>query len=167
MAHKRKHLLAAAARAREARLNQQQSANPGFEEINSENTAPKSNLALEINSDEECCWEGGVNHTLSSDSEFYQTEGESEESTSDSEEFSEVEDEDLLRSLQENLAQELKMLASPTPYQEVLQNLTTKDWKKAEQNRGFGYTGNSQRSKERDAQKARAKAVQDEALRKT
>jgi hypothetical protein len=84
---------------------------------------------------------------LSSDSEFYWTDGKSDGSISDSQEFSEVEDEVFLQSLKENLVEELEMLAVPTPYQEVLQKLTMKDWKKAESNRGLGYSGNSERTK--------------------
>jgi hypothetical protein len=64
-------------------------------------------------------------------------DGESDGSTSDSQEFSEVEDEVFLQSLKENLAEELEMLAVPTPYQEVVQKLTMKDWKKAESNCGI------------------------------
>lgn len=166
MARKRKSLLAAAARAREARHIQ---ATPHSYDPEAESTPPKPSLVVvEITSDEECYWTGGVNHTLSSDSEFYWTDGESADgSTSDSQEFSDVEDEVFLQSLNENLAEELEMLTLPTPYQEVLQKLTRKDWKKAESNRGLGYSGNSDRTKQREAQKARTKAVQDAALRKT
>jgi hypothetical protein len=71
------------------------------------------------------------------------------------------------KSLKENLAEELEILAEPTPYQEVLKKLTTKEWKKAESNRGLGYSGNSERTKQREGQKARAKAIEDTALQKT
>jgi hypothetical protein len=156
MARKRKPCLAAAACAHQVRHFQETS--------NSNDPEAKITIlihppiVLEITSDTEGHWTGGVNHTLLSDSEFYWTDGESDGSTSDSQEFSEVEDEVFLQSLKENLAEKLEMLAVPTPYQEVLQKLTMKDWKKGESNCGLGYSGNSERTKQQEAQEGTHKS---------
>ena len=80
----------------------------------------------------ECDWDGSVNHCLSSDSDW--------EDELDDTEFSELEGEDLKESLQKALEAELALLTQLTPYEVILQ-ATSKEWKRAEQNRGLGYNG--------------------------
>jgi hypothetical protein len=114
--------------------------------------------------DEECQWTGGVNHILSSDSEFCWTDSDTDsESESD---FSELEGQELIESLHACLEKELEMLGAQTPYEKVSQRtLTSEEWKKAEGNRGLGYTGNSDRSRRRKEQEARKKEEKDAVLR--
>jgi hypothetical protein len=124
----------------------------------------KVKKGLRNNPDDECEWEGGVNHVLSSDSGTDWTKSDSDSDPQS--DFSELEGQELVESLQSCLEKELEMLGSQTPYEKVLiRRLTLGDWKKAEGNRGFGYTGNSDRSKRRKEQQAREKAKQDEVLR--
>jgi hypothetical protein len=113
---------------------------------------PLENILTRTN-DEECEWMGGVNHVLSSDSEFYWTDSDMD---SDSEsDFSELEGQELIGSLQACLEKELKMLGTVTPYEQFTQQtLTTDEWKRAESKRGFGYTGNSDRTRRRKEQEA-------------
>jgi hypothetical protein len=83
-------------------------------------------------------WAGGVNNHLigfdESDSNFGDTEWESEESD---DEVDELEGADLVESLRKELKNELNLLkqAAQTPYEKISNaNLTARDWKKAEQN---------------------------------
>lgn len=126
-----------------------------------------------FSSDEECSWQGGVNH-IPTDSEWEVAES---NSTSDSgsdegSELEELEGAELLNSLQ----REMEMVDSlvpaagrtPTAY-ELLdpRKLTAKDWKKAESNRHLGYNGLSGRTQRRKEQQAREKAESDAQLRKS
>jgi hypothetical protein len=141
MPSKKRFLAAAAARAREGR-------------------AQKSHR-----SDEECEWTGGVNHILSSDSEFHWTDSDTD--TDSESDFSELEGQELIGSLQACLDRELAILGEQTPYDKLSQQtLTTKAWKEAEAKRGFGYTGNSDRTRRRKDKEARKKGEKDAILRK-
>ena len=112
----------------------------------------------------ECDWDGSVNHCLSSDSDW---EDESDDGfESDDTEFSELEGEDLKESLQKALEAELALLTQLTPYEVILQ-ATSKEWKRAEQNRGLGYNGQSDRTRRCHEKKARDKENEDKELRKT
>lgn len=111
-----------------------------------------------------CDWDGTVNHKYcesDSDSDFEF----SPSSESDSEEeLSELDGEDLVESIEA----ERKKLGLPEPLAIIMEsagNVTV--WAKAEKNRGLGYNGQSKRTQQHRAQKAREKAKIDEELRKT
>ena len=116
-------------------------------------------------------WTGGVNNHLigfdESDSDFGDTEWESEESE---DEVDELEGADLVESLRKELENELNLLkqAAQTPYEKISNaNLTARDWKKAEQNRGLGYNGLASRTQRKHRQDAREKAERDKITRKS
>ena len=68
-------------------------------------------------------------------------------------EYSELEEEDLVQVLQA----EIEALSQPSPYDEIMRKLTSKDWEKAEQNRGLRYNGHSARTRRYHEKKARDK----------
>lgn len=116
-------------------------------------------------------WTGGVNNHLigfdESDSDFGDTEWESEESE---DEVDELEGADLVESLRKELENELNLLkqAAQTPYEKISNaNLTARDWKKAEQNQGLGYNGLASRTQRKHRQDAREKAERDKITRKS
>ena len=55
----------------------------------------------------------------------------------------------------QELKAELEDLFTPTKYDQIMEPKLTTDWKKAEQNRNLGYSGNSKRTRERRAKEAR------------
>jgi hypothetical protein len=58
--------------------------------------------------------------------------------------------------------------AAETPYEKISNgNLTAKDWKRAEQNRGLGYDGHASRTQRKHSQNARDKAESDKIARKS
>ena len=83
------------------------------------------------------------------------------------EEFSELEGDELLESLQQQAAEEATLLQKPMPYEELKREVSGQEWKTAEAKRGFGYTGNSGRTKRRQEKAARDKSEEDAKLRKT
>ena len=143
----------------------------------------KAGLAkrLEINSDPETdqegsdaevtAWTGGVNNHLissdDSDSDFDDTEWESESSE---DEVDELEGAELVESLCKEIENEINMLkqAAKTPYEKIVNaKLTAKDWKKAEQHRGLGYNGHALRTQRKHRQDERKKAERDKITRKS
>jgi hypothetical protein len=76
---------------------------------------------------------------------------------------------DLVESLRKELENELNLLkqAAQTPYKKISNaNLTARDWKKAEQNRGLGYNGLASRTQRKHRQDAREKAERDKITQK-
>ena len=109
-------------------------------------------------------WDGTVNHYLSSDSDSVWTDSEADdEDDSEGTEYSDLEGDSLVESLQRTL----ESLRKPAPYEAIKQDLSTKNWKKTEQNRGFGYSGHSNRTKRRHNKQARDKEEEDKNLRKS
>jgi hypothetical protein len=113
-------------------------------------------------------WTGGVNHDPETDNsdfswdEMSTTEAEADESTDGSDdEFEEM------AHLERAVQHELQLLHRPKLYDEIMKKHTPAEWKEAEKNRGFGYSGNSERSAQRNVQLARKKAKEDEKLRKS
>ena len=97
-----------------------------------------------------------MNHALSdSDDSDYLTE---DESDSDSEDMDEVlvglDKDEVLDGLQQEcqMLRELDELAKPNLYDRILMTKSSSHWKKAEQNRALGYSGNSARRKRELAQ---------------
>ena len=92
-------------------------------------------------------WTGSVNHDPETDNsdfswdEMSTTETESDESTNESDD--EIEE---MADLERVVQHELQLLHRPTPYDEIMKKTTPAEWKEAEKNRGFGYTGNSDKS---------------------
>ncbi|KAJ7717755.1 hypothetical protein B0H14DRAFT_2643503 [Mycena olivaceomarginata] len=60
--------------------------------------------------------------------------------------LSELEGPDLVESLKNQLEQEIAALSHATPYERIKAPISSTHWKKAESNRGLGYTGNSDRN---------------------
>ncbi|KAJ7616728.1 hypothetical protein B0H17DRAFT_1152613 [Mycena rosella] len=112
-------------------------------------------------SGEECSWNGTVNHAAMSDSESDWKSAPDGDSDSDSD-LSELEGTDLINSLENELEQEIAALAFMTPYQELTQPISSKDWKKAERNRALGYSGLSDRVIRRKKQEKRENATKKE-----
>lgn len=113
-------------------------------------------------------WTGGVSHEQSDNSDFSWEEMSSDPEDSDisDEEASYDSEEDTVR-LQRSMEHELRLLMELTPYKTIMKSHTSKEWKKAESKRGFGYTGRSDRRRRELEQRAREKAVSDEKLRKS
>ena len=128
----------AAARATAARLNL---AHHNISALETD-TCP---INISSDSDSDCGYEGGVNFSLSKSDSF---------DYSDAESLEELEGEELEANLNE-LRAELKELPIRTKYDLLMEPKTVKDWKKAEENRTLGYTGNSKRTQERRAKDLR------------
>ena len=120
-----------------------------------------------ISNSEDCDWTGGVDYEPSDCSDWVD-----DDLDSDSEaDFEDMEGQELLLSLAEleqSIQKDLDAVLKPNAIDKINETqLTTKEWAKAEKKRGFGYTGNSLRTKQRNDQKARKKAEDNAELRKT
>jgi hypothetical protein len=94
---------------------------------------------------------GGVNVNCSeSDGDYAPSDSE----WSEAETVEELEENELETNLEE-LQAEAKLLESSTKYVQLTALKLKKDWKKAEGNQGFGYTGNSQHTKQRREKEAK------------
>ena len=120
---------------------------------NNNNTAI-INLTLDLDSNSDCGYEGGVNYNWSesSDGDFDMEDYHDDDSDMDS--LEELEGEELEANLSE-LRAELEGLVAPTKYEQVAELKLLKEWKKAEQTCTLGYTGHSQRTQEWRAKDAR------------
>jgi hypothetical protein len=115
-------------------------------------------------------WDGTVNH-YPSDWEMTDWDLDAaDELDSDLEELTGIE---LISSLAQAAQHEMDLLKEPTQettgYKKIItvgQTFGPKEWRKAERKRGFGYTGNSERTRRRNEQKLRDKEVEDAKLRK-
>lgn len=166
----KKHKKDAAARARQGRLRQGgvQPISPDIPtHVDSDSDFEGKHIYYVPNSDEECDWDGTVNRCSLSDSDFEWTDSESDADDESETEYSELEGDGLVESLQKSLEEELESLKKLTPYEVLEQDISGKIWKRAEQNRGFGYSGRSDRTKRRHAKKARDKEEEDKNLRKS
>jgi len=159
MPYKKRSLKLQAAKAREGRALKRL-------EIDSELDTEGESSEVEVTS-----WTGGVNNHLigldGSDSDVDDTEWESESSE---DEVDELEGDDLVESLRKEIENELNLLkqTAQTPYEKINNaNLTSKDWKKAEQNRGLGYNGLASRTQRKHRQEEREKAERDKITRKS
>jgi hypothetical protein len=118
-------------------------------------------ILIDSDTENECSWTGGVNHTMSSDSALSDSDSYDDwESDSD---FSELEADDLIESLRAEVEKEMReeMQVLPTLYQKLTQPVSSKEWRKAESNRALGYNGLSSRSNRRHAQEVREKDAKD------
>jgi hypothetical protein len=107
-------------------------------------------------SDADCGYTGGVNCSLDSDSEL------SGSSWSDTETLAELDGEELEENLRMLLAEELLDLADPaepSKYAQIATQKSDKVCKKVEKNRALGYTGNSQRTQQRNDKASRDRAA--------
>ena len=108
-------------------------------------------------SDSECEYTGGVNVSDNSDDEYYKGSGDEVNSESDSD-YSLAELDKNLQALQDEAKAELAQLEVPTAFERILKSVPDAVWKKAERDRKWGYNGLSKRTRERQAQHARAAA---------
>jgi hypothetical protein len=157
MPHKRRSQQLQAAKAREGRALKRL-------QIDSDLDTDGESSEVEVTS-----WTCVNNHIGldESDSDFGDTEWESESSE---DEVDELEGADLVESLRKEIENELNLLkqAAQTPYEKISNgNLTARDWKKAEQNRGLGYNGLASRTQRKHRQDAREKAERDKITRKS
>lgn len=106
-------------------------------------------IIVDSDSDSDCGYDGGVNYQWSS-SEYEPGYDSSDEWTSDAESLAEFEGDELEANLQ-SLREEALALGGP----QIMQPKSAEDWKKAEKNRAWGYTGTSQRSRQRNEKNAR------------
>jgi len=122
--------------------------------------------ACESDPESVCQWDGGINY-VPSDSELSQSNSDwSTGSGSETDEFSELEGDELRESLETQLQAEMDMLSIPSLYEQVLGWHTSVDWKRAERNRNLGYNKMSDRTKHRQAHNAREKEKIDSVSRK-
>ena len=122
-------------------------------------------FAVSDSDDKVCSWAGEVNnHGIR---EVEDNSPLMVESSSD-EELSELERDALKLSL-ENRWEAIQEATTKvfTPYDDIMQPRSHKAWNKAESNRSLGYNSQSARTRRREVQKAREKAVQDDKTRKT
>lgn len=142
---------------------------PPFPEEEDENPAPAELTTSEILDltgipldTEETRWTGGVDHVPDSEDDgsdySWADTSDDDGSESDASDF---------ERLEKSLQHELKLLTEPSPYEMLMKPRVKEDWKKAERNRGLGYTGKSGRTTRRHEKEARDKAVKDAELRKT
>jgi predicted Mrr-cat superfamily restriction endonuclease len=114
-------------------------------------------------------WTGCVNNHLivtddsGSDSEW--------ESNSSDDEVDELEGDELVESLQREIEHEIQLLQElePTPssqYERLKTVVSAKEWEKAEQNRGLGYTGRGKRTQRKQRQEVRENAEKAKIVRK-
>lgn len=101
-------------------------------------------LVSESDSEPEVSYEGGVNvfYSDSDDSAYQPGDSESDDEMTD-DELTELEEEDLLP------------VITIQQVEAIFKQRTSKEWAKAEQKRGLGYTGTSKRTQQRKAQAAR------------
>ncbi|KAJ6576256.1 hypothetical protein B0H10DRAFT_1963606 [Mycena sp. CBHHK59/15] len=107
--------------------------------------------------DNECSWDGGVNHIVSESEKDWKPAADEEGIGSDSD-LSELEGPELVESLHHQLEREVAALARATPYEKINQPMSAKNWKKVEANRALEYTGHSERKKRRRAKEERSAA---------
>ena len=163
--HQKNH----AARARQERLASQRDKEPPptATESQAANVAQaplQIDLTLDDKTDSngQCDWDGTINNygfKTDSDADFTCSGDEASDVESDG--FSEFGDDELL---QLALRSEAVLLAKPIAYHKIMKKKESREWKKAERKRGFGYTGNSVRTKQRRDKEARDKEAEDEKL---
>ncbi|KAG9223379.1 hypothetical protein PLEOSDRAFT_154753 [Pleurotus ostreatus PC15] len=131
MSRKKKAILVAAARAREGCQDRRHALGPPI----SANTPE----VIAISSDSDTgSWDGGVNHTPTSDSEFCWTD--SSTNIDSAEELTDLDGEELIEKIEE----EMRKLNLPAPLAIIMQSAgNTEVWKKAEKNRNHGVTPGS------------------------
>jgi hypothetical protein len=115
--------------------------------IISENDTPCDIIDSDPESD--CGYDGGVNCDWSDSNSEYE-----DYTDTDLESLEEINADELDDNLHE-LRAELDDLVTPTKYDQIMDQKLTMDWTKAEQNRHFGYSGNSKRTREWRAKEAR------------
>jgi hypothetical protein len=161
---------AAAARARAARwlINNPERADtsePSDSEQESLAATQHSPICIDLDSDDDCRYTGGVNVHLDSEQELEDTDG--SDKWSDTESLSELEGEELEENLQ---ALRLKLpVTSPeevtTPYEEIRGGKSAKTFANAEKICGLGYNGLSKHTKQLCDKKARDGAAMHERAR--
>jgi len=126
---------------------------------------PTYDLTDTFSDHDETTWTGGVNRDPDSDNSDFSWEEDSSPSETDDDN-----DSDLDQRLRRGFEHELRLLTvEPSAFEKLMKarNFSKAEWRKAERNRGFGYTGNSVQSVQRRDKVAREKEVKDAKLRKT
>jgi hypothetical protein len=154
----KKYLKEAAARARTTRLNAPGSVPSCQETVAVDKFRHGSSITItdddaESQAESDCGYDGGVNMNLS-DSDEDGTDW----TDSDEESLSEFSGEELERNLQE-LRKEAEALWEPEVNWKLMERKSSKDWEKAEKNRALGYTGLSDRTRQRHEKQARDRAA--------
>jgi hypothetical protein len=106
----------------------------------------------------DCGYMGGVNYYGFNSDDKFGPRSDGCWSDSNGESLAELEGEELESSLQE-LKVELDALAAPSKFDLITAAKTSQEWKTAEKKRRFGYTGNSQRTKQRNVKVAREREI--------
>jgi ribosomal protein S13 len=117
-----------------------------------------------INEDAEVCtWMGGVNNHLEDDPEdWIDLSNDTAIDDKSDDELDELEGDALRQSLETQMALEAEVLENSAGlYQCLMRSISSKEWKKAEKNRGLGYNGQSSRSMRRKRKEARDKESRD------
>jgi hypothetical protein len=110
--------------------------------------------------DYDCGYDGGVNTYFSDDE--YDPEGDADS------DFMDLELSDFDEEILETLKAELASLAKPgTVFEALGKSTSKKDWKKAEANRSLRYSGNSERTRSRQAKQACERQTQREEFQKS
>jgi hypothetical protein len=118
-----------------------------------ENTDNTGWSLTDSESESDCGYTGGVNMDMSDSDE----EG-SDWVDSDAESLSEFSGSELDVNLEE-LQQEAEDLRKPMVNWKIMERKSPKEWAKAEKNRGLGYTGLSDRTRQRREKEARDRAA--------
>jgi hypothetical protein len=154
----------AAARARAQRLAQiprKQTTTPEAEWAQPCTDTP--DLPMESDLESDCQYVGGVNHDYSDTSD---DEDWSDSESNCSESLSELEGSELEDSLQ-GLQAEVSDLDALSKFEKFLMPKSAGEFKKAEKDRGLGYTGLSLRTKQRREKEARERAAFRESVKKS
>ena len=163
----KKHLKAAAARARAARWHAPSAKSASTSPHDSATELAESSLGTgdssftdntfcnfsDQGSESECGYSRGVNMDLS-DSD----EDSSDWVDSEAESLSELEGDELELNLEE-LRKETEALVGPEVNWKIMEKKTLKEWVNAEKNRALGYTGLSSRTRQRHEKDARDRAA--------
>ena len=103
-----------------------------------------SDVESESEQEADCGYTGGINHAWSDADESEISDTEREEWAD--EELTDIEEDDL---------PPVQPLQVTAPVQTIFGKISKQQWKEAEQNRAFGYNGQSKRTQQRNEQKAR------------
>ncbi|KAJ6565078.1 hypothetical protein B0H10DRAFT_2239222 [Mycena sp. CBHHK59/15] len=122
-----------------------------------ESELPDLEPVSDSDGDNECSWDGGVNHIVSESEKDWKPAADEEGIGSDPD-LSELEGPELVESLHHQLEREVAALDRATPYEKINQPMSAKNWKKVEANRALGYTGHSERTNRRRAKEERSAA---------
>ena len=115
-------------------------------------------------SDSDCGYIGGVSVEISESESKSEDWEDSDTDESDDKSLSELSGDDLDQNMAEIRA-ELEALQAPSMFAMMMEGKTQKQWKKAESDRGLGYNGLSDRTRQRREKNTRDRVASRESAR--